>query len=386
MDKKNIQYFILKILRGTSTVEEETQVNQHFQNSFQSEDWDEEHLGNKEEVRNRIVSRVDTFVSKEPIKLLGMRMTYIYYAAMVLVFFGFVVFGYYHYEREVPENNQLVSQEFLNPGSDLALLELNDGTILDLTNLSVGENRLKSGLVINKTDEGTLEYVADDMDNYSSEIKWNTLKTPIGGRYQIVLGDGTKVWLNSESSLSFPSGFSDDQRQVKASGEVYFEVAHDKSKPFFVETGGFEVEVLGTSFNLSNYQSSSEENEVPSLALIEGKVQLRTAIGDKAVLRPGQKAVLNKDKVELEEFDVESEIAWKNNYFIFKDENIKNIMRVVARWYDAEVLFDGNDWQDKNFTVRMSRRESIEEILSILELTKSVEFKIEERRISVFNK
>ncbi|ULT24277.1 FecR domain-containing protein [Sphingobacterium sp. E70] len=204
------------------------------------------------------------------------------------------------------------------------------------------------------------------------------LSNPKGGKYQINLEDGTKVWLNAESSLIFPEHFAADRRLVQVKGEAYFEVAESKHKPFIVAGNGFGIRVLGTKFNVSD----RDNLHLAKVALLQGSVSLTSKAGH-TMLKPGERAKISASGVQIDQFDAESEIAWKNNYFIYKDENIKTIMADVAQWYDAEVIFEGKDWDDVNLKMKVSRRENIEEILSLLELTKSVKFKIVERRIYV---
>jgi hypothetical protein len=138
---------------------------------------------------------------------------------------------------------------------------------------------------------------------------------------------------------------------------------------------------LGTKFNVS----SRTTNKFSKVALLQGSVQLTSKVGNK-ILKPGERATMDASRVIYDKFDPEAELAWKDNYFIFKDENIKSVMDELAQWYDAEIIFQGNEWHDVNFNIRISRRENIEEILSIMEFTKSVQFKVEGRRIYVIKK
>jgi len=384
VEKKRILHFIWKIISGTATREEEDAVNEHFQEAFYMEDWDEEELGNKKEVEEKILSRVNEYVDTDRTKRFRIK-DFFRYAAVLAMFVGIgILIKQYLPRLETGSESELV-YDFLQPGSDEASLELSDGTVLNLADLEVGENIERSGFHVTKTNKGNVEYVFEDVNTHLNNIKWNTLKTPVGGKYQILLPDGTKVWLNAASSLSFPSRFASDQRIVKASGEVYFEVAQDESLPFLVESKDVVIKVLGTSFNLSSYEGEATSSS-STVALLEGAIRLKSNTGESINLTPGQKAFVGSEEIGVERFDAESEIAWKNNYFIFNNQNIKNIMAVLARWYDAEVIYEGENWKDKNFTMRMSRRESIEEILSIIELTKSIKFKIERRKITVYTK
>lgn len=381
MNKKYIISLIQKILSGSSSKEEEKEVNSTLYNSFISEKWDEDELGNKKEVQNRLEERVGKAI-KEDGKLLNPQISnwvILFRVAAVITVFSFVVFFGWSYWQQKMQMDQLANN-ILKPGSDKAFLELNDGTVLSLEDMKVGDQYKNDYFLVKKTADGNLEYVhSENKSRRKSGDGWNTLKTPLGGKYQIVLADGTKAWLNAGSSLTFPESFSGKERLVKAKGEIYFEVSPDKTKPFIVNTNDLDIRVLGTSFIVSTYK---EDYLYPSVSLIEGKVEL-SVDGHASNLVPGQKAIVRKQGLEIQPFDEESEVAWKNDYFIFKDRNIKEIMSSLGRWYDADIEYQGDDWIDKKFTVRISRRQDIREILSLIELTGSIEFKIVGRRVIV---
>lgn len=375
VDKKNIFNYIRKILTGHADKEDEDLVDQHFYESFYSEEWNSKDLGDRKEVEERILSQVSNKI--KPTKPRRLK-RYLQYAAVLvaLLVVGQVVKYAIFRDSILTKIDQ--KQEFLLPGKEVASLTLSDGTLLDLSEMEVGEEVGQDGFQLHKTQEGQLAYTSDSKTSTTeASRKWNKLTTPPGGQYQITLADGTRAWLNAGSTLLFPTSFSGNQRLVKASGEVYFEVAHDKSKPFLVHTDNIDVEVLGTTFNLSTFYGNSS-----SVALVEGAVKLKSG-GEQAILAPGDKGALKNGRIEISTFDTESELAWKNNYFIFKNQNIKEIMSALARWYDAEVVYKGTDWENINFTIRMSRRENIAEILSIIEATQSIQFSIEGRRVTV---
>ncbi|WP_270087812.1 FecR family protein [Sphingobacterium sp. SYP-B4668] len=381
MNNQDIITKIKRILSGRSTKEEEDQVNDHFYQSFQSQEWDEMDMGSKKDLESRIISQVTEHISpryKTNYSVFN-RHNIFRYAAAILILLGI---GFLFYPRSI-ENSPItatVTPSQLIPGRDIASLELSDGTVIPLTDLAPDKQYQNAGVTIRKNSDGNLTYIYDQQsDTDGSTDKWNTLRTPKGGKYQIELADGTKVWLNAGSSLTFPERFATHNRLVKASGEVYFEVSHDKTRPFIVNSNDMEILVLGTSFNLSNYDDNPQG---VSVALLEGAVKYKTATSQ-STLRPGQKVNLKAGKVEKTLFDIESEIAWKNDYFIFKDQNIKQIMNALSRWYNAEIEYEGNAWEDKNFTIRVSRRQEIADILEMLELTHSIKFKIIGRRIIV---
>ncbi|ERJ59896.1 FecR family protein [Sphingobacterium paucimobilis] len=372
MKRKPLLHYIKNVLRNENTPEEEDIVNQHFFEAFDSQEWDETRLGNKEERKSNILAGVESKMGAR--KTINFKVVVRYAAAVAIVgFLGFWGWSFFDNKEQIS-----LPKDVLTPGGDVAVLELGDGTRFDLTGLTEGEAYEKSGVIISRNAEGELEYAYQAMDEEQATAEWNTLTTPMGGKYSIVLADGTKAWLNAGSTLTFPSAFQNGKRIVKAQGEVYFEVSKDENKPFIVQAKGFDIQVLGTSFNLSAY------DDIASVALIEGSVEIKTpSVNSK--IKPGQKAKIHPGDIAISPFDIETEIAWKDNYFIFKDRNIKEIMASLARWYNAEIDYVGRDWEDKNYTIRMSRNQDIKDVLSIIELTKSVKFKIEERRITVYN-
>lgn len=170
--------------------------------------------------------------------------------------------------------------------------------------------------------------------------------TPRGGTYQIVLSDGTKVWLNASSELKFPASFNQTkQRSVELSGEAYFEVAKNKMKPFMVRSNGQEIEVLGTHFNVNSYL----DEKVTKTTLLEGAIKLSQLKRDNPasyVLRPGQQAVAG-NTVVIRNVDAMDVIDWKNGMFIFNKESLESIMRKLSRWYDVDVVFEDEKLKSK---------------------------------------
>lgn len=259
-----------------------------------------------------------------------------------------------------------------------------DGHKISLTDAENGELAEQSGIKITKTADGQLVYNISNSDNSSQALSYNTIETPAGGQYQINLPDGTKVWLNSASSLRYPVLFTGKDRSVEITGEAYFEVAHNKSMPFKVITTDQTVEVLGTNFNVMAYPEEASTNTT----LIEGSVKVVKDNTSKTIT-PGQQARVKAGKIDIVNANIQEVTAWKNGYFIFKSEDVKNIMRQLARWYDLEVEYQGNV-SEKIFGAKISRFRNISEVLSILESTGSIHFKIitdslgrKERRIIV---
>ncbi len=215
----------------------------------------------------------------------------------------------------------------------------------------------------------------------------NTIQTPRGGQYEVVLADGTKVWLNSASSMSYPTTFTGKNRQVQLKGEAYFEVAEDKNKPFKVFVGDVQVEVLGTHFDVMAYE---DENAINTTLLagavrVTSKVSASRALAGSVsrVLAAGQEASMDRSSgsLSVNEVDADESIAWKNGFFDFKGVPIETVMRQLARWYDVDVEYEGKT--DKHFRGTISRSEHVSAVFKMLELTGEVHFSTEGKKIIV---
>lgn len=296
-------------------------------------------------------------------------------AAMLIMIAG----GLLYVQQRSPEN--LTANVYKNdvaPGGNKALLILADGSKISLDEAANHQLATQSGIRITKTGTGQLVYAtADQTKTAASSL--NTISTPRGGQYQVTLADGTKVWLNASSSLTYPSGFANTkQRQVTLKGEAYFEVAKDKLHPFFVKTDRQTVKVLGTHFNISSY----EDDKITKTTLLEGLVSVNPIGKEEQIIHPGQQAVLNGGDIAVKEANTEEAMAWKNGYFRFNDEDIKSVMRKLSRWYSIDVQYEG-EVSVEGFTGKISRFKPISEVLNALESTKTIHFKVEGRRVTV---
>ncbi|AOM79353.1 FecR family protein [Pedobacter steynii] len=260
----------------------------------------------------------------------------------------------------------------VSAGKNIAVLTLANGKKISLSDA-------KSGIVI-KASEMTYNdgAVIGSINAKGSEI--SAISTPRGGQYHIELPDGTKVTLNAASTLKFPSTFLGlMSRTVELVGEGYFQVAKDKKHPFIVKSAHQEVKVLGTQFNVNCYPDEAGIKTT----LVEGSVQITDLSGKAGIkkLMPGQQAEWINGTIGVSEVDTESSLAWKNGDFIF-NEDIQTIMRQISRWYDVDVVYQGNI-SEKEYVGTFSRSKNITEILKALELTKRVHFKVEGRRVTV---
>jgi len=292
-------------------------------------------------------------------------------AAIAAITLGIWFYLHDHTTRHQAARNQEMVRNGIRPGHNTATLSLANGTIIELdTNKSIV--------------------------TVSDSVKTTTMltaSTPRGGTYQVVLPDGTRVWLNADSKISFPSRFSGKTRQIQLSGEAYLEVAKDKTRPFVVKTDKQQIEVLGTHFNVNAYP----EEAATKTTLLEGRVKVSQQVSQNhfrspsrnektsssVELKPGQQSVVSESpNILIKNIDPEQAIAWKNQLFMFESENIQTIMRMIGRWYNVDIVYTG-PIKSGTFSGGVSRFDNLSEVLQSLESTGKVHFKLEGRRITV---
>lgn len=286
-------------------------------------------------------------------------------AAIAIIVLGIYFFNYHGTERSAQGSAIVVND--IAPGKHGATITLANGKVIQLSGAQSGVVIADDKLVYN---DGSLSPRVLEGSEY-------TASTAKGQTYEFTLPDGTKVWLNADSRISFPSQFSGKERKILLLGEAYFEVAKNKKKPFIVATDKQEVMVLGTHFNINSY---ADEGSVKT-TLLEGSVSVRHD-GEAVVLKPGEQASLKGVALQVKAVDPKEALAWKNGEFVFKDEPLQDIMRRVARWYDVEVIYEGVD-KTKLFTGTISRFEKISKVLDILQATEKVKFSVAGRKVTV---
>lgn len=263
-------------------------------------------------------------------------------------------------------------------GGNRAVLTLADGSEIVLDAAEKGDLARQGDVIIIKASDGKLAYKGAAG---AEAIGWNTIRTPRGGQYQVVLPDNSRVWLNAASSIRFPTVFSGNNRTVEVSGEVYVEVAANRQQPFYVQVNGLQVQVLGTSFNVNAYA----EEEHTRTTLLEGAVQLVNKSG-KLLLTPGKQASVDNSNLQagaitLTEQDLEQVMAWKNGMFKFDNLSLPEMMRQIARWYDVDISYKG-----KIPAVRvageLSRKLSLQKLLEVIEFGE-VKMEVSGNRITI---
>ncbi|WP_318271279.1 FecR family protein [Sphingobacterium cellulitidis] len=303
--------------------------------------------------------------------------------AAMLFFIGSATLIIYNTQLKTIDTAQPAGQQNdILPGSDKALLTLSDGFTVSLSAAENGRIALQEGLEIEKTKEGEIVYTLKDNSSKKSSA-FNSVVTPNGGQYRVTLPDGSKALLNAASSLTYPVHFSDKERRVKMTGEVYFEIAkatNSKNKriPFFVETARQEIQVLGTNFNVNAYNDENYQSTI----LVEGSVGLKSTT-DQAytMLKPGQKATLGST-ISVTEANIKQDLAWINGNFIFQREELQSILRKISRWYDLDIECP-QELGKMKFTGKVSRNQPLSAVIAMISATDKIQVQLKERRLIV---
>lgn len=297
-------------------------------------------------------------------------------AAAVLLLLGT---GYYFFiPDKIPKQMAVTQQSTTNdiapPTGVNAVLTLSNGQKIILDDRGNGIVAMQGAVKLIKTADGQIAY-----KGISNDIEYNNLNNPRGSKViSLTLADGSKVWLNSESTLKYPTAFVGKERKVHVTGEAYFEVAKNAAMPFKVEAESMEVEVLGTHFNINSYDDESSARTT----LLEGRVKINHG-NITNFLRPGQQAKLNRDgKIKIiNDADVDEAIAWKDDKFQFDRADIHDVMKQIARWYDVSVDYKGT--VSSHFGGTISREVNLSQALKMLELTGELKFEIEGKHVMV---
>lgn len=342
--------------------------------------------GNLHQQASRLEQRISQTENKELVPAVKLIQNYQWRAAAAIVLLLSAVSYFYlkQFEQKpiATTADQKVNEKpaFKNdipPGGNKALLTLVDGTQIILDSVKNGVLASQGNTKILKLNSGQLVY---QPRGQNEKAVINTISTPRGGQYQITLEDGSNVWLNAASSLKFPSTFTGNERTVELTGEGYFEVAKNASKPFRVKLNDATIEVLGTHFNINSYN----DEESVKTTLLEGSVKVIKG-NTTLMLNPGQQAqIINTGKIVLnKDVDITEVMAWKDGFFEFENMELPAIMRQVARWYNVSVSFPKVKTKER-FGGRISRNLSLSNVLHLLE-TNNIHFKLEGSNITIVN-
>ena len=368
---------VVRYLLGELSTEEKKEYTQLLANTALDEkQWEGESLKQGLQKDNRFNSdeAYRQFLFHVSRKSFNRKLHWLKFAALWLLplFAGSMV--WYLWEPSGPE--QKVSAQIF-PVSSKAFIELADGRNIELTTLkdSLAE---QDGTLI-RQDSGKLVYAGNSCA--AGQIIYNVLNVPRGGEYALLLSDGTKVWLNSDSRLRFPVQFSGKEREVFLNGEAYFEVSHDAEHPFIVHTSLGKVEVLGTEFNIQDY--GTEQQVVTTL--VSGKVKYATETGKDCMLKPGFQVVDNRKggTLKVREVNLEEYVGWKEGLYTFYDRSLEDIMQTIQRNYDVQVFFENEKLKTLRFTGDLKKYDCVEKFLRFIEMGGDVTFVVKGKKILI---
>ena len=304
---------------------------------------------------------------------------YLRYAAAVVVIAGLAWGSYGIFTTRNEANTVFQTAQEIQPGSNSAILTLSNGKRISLGTHNGSVDTDPDVQISNNSSNGIVTYKLNNSKtphvNHIESDQLNTITTPRGGQYQLILSDGTLVYLNADSKLQYSVRF--DERVVTLVGEGYFEVAKDAQRPFIVVSQGQKVIVIGTHFNVSCYPE-----EPIRTTLAEGKIEIsQPANSQKATLKPGDQSIVSSNGIKVHQVNPEDAIGWKNGLFVFNRTPLKEVMKQIGRWYDVEVNF--NDLPNEPFEGEILRNNTLSQVLKVIERTNDIKFQVEGRRVSI---
>lgn len=370
---KNIigQKLLDKYFDDTATEQERAIVEEWYASTLLSTINSDKDL--KGEDYNRIKSEIWTNIAPKQTVIYSYKKLWLRTAAAAALFISLGIGGYYFYQQ-ANNNQELISQNEIKPGINGATLTLSNGKQIALDEAGQGKLSEEAGISISKSKDGLLIYEVKSESGTDDKKHLNTLATARGESFLMILPDKSKVWLNADSRLVFDANMNHSAiRKVQLEGEAYFEVAKVK-KPFIVETGKQEIQVLGTVFNVKAYPSDL----LTKTTLVEGRVSVKSA-GQNLMLQPGEMAIASHSSLKKQQVDISEEIAWKEGNFIFTNEKLSEILKVIGRWYNIDFVFVDEQLQEETFEAMFPKTIPIQDILNVLQSTGKVKFEIKNR-------
>jgi ferric-dicitrate binding protein FerR (iron transport regulator) len=381
MEHQRLEYLIEQFSNGRITAEELQELNQWYDSvdyGYKSFDKWINDAGGENELVDELFSRFER-IPKSRKRITYLRPVYRLTAMAASILLIIAVGVILNNKKKIKLSANNISEKPVVPGSQKAILKLANGEKIILDDQHPGKVASQYGTSIVKNNKGQIVYSnSADSANLTDRL-YNTIETPRGGKFSVVLPDGTVAWLNAASTLKYPLRFSKNERRVELTGEAYFEVAHNKDQPFKVISKNQEVRVLGTHFDVKAY----EDDDAVSTTLLQGSVLIHNnALNKSKLLVPGQQANLTLNDMQIGEVNVQQVVSWKKGYFLFDHNNIKDIMKLISRWYDVDIRYVDID-QRETFGGTFSEYSDLKEMLQNLQQLGHVHFKLDGRKIIV---
>jgi len=380
MEQNKAEQLLDKYLAGACSDNESILVERFYLERFKSQPLPQ-NLSDTD-IRSQMWRYISAGTAKEEAKIKPFNWARLIRVAASVIF-CLSVGGYLLLHKQPVRQNVEIRSHDIPPGNSKAILTLANGNRIILNGAKMGRVAQQGNAVVLKTKPGQIQYQVTDAAP-PARVAYNTASTPRGGEYHIVLADGTNVWLNAASSITFPTTFSGNDRTVAIKGEVYFEVSHNPDKPFRVKCNGQTVEVLGTHFDINAY---GDENLIKT-TLLEGSVKVATG-SHVVLLRPGQQAdaaIVDSETCifrTVKNVDTDEEVAWRNGLFQFDKADLKTVMRQLARWYNVDVVYQGTI-RERAFSGSIHRSLSAAKALKLISYS-DVHFIIDGKKIIISN-
>jgi ferric-dicitrate binding protein FerR (iron transport regulator) len=376
MDRSRIATLVEKYIDGTASPQEETELREWYRDANEGDiEWPATGHEGRDQLRSRIFGEIRSRTGGKTQKIRYWPRI----AAAVAVLACLSLGGYFLFRGRSLAPASGVAASAIPPGTSGATLILSNGQAITMGRAAAGRIAIQGETALNKQNDSLLVYQGSQRGApVSRDIGYNTLETSRGHQFQVVLPDGTKVWLNAVSSLRYPTAFTGTSRTVELHGEAYFEVVHHAARPFRVVTRGQVVQDIGTHFNINAY----DDDSIVRTTLLEGAARVMLSSDNESrVLHPGEQALADR-KIQVRKVDTLEAVGWKNGQFIFRSTPLNQIMRQISRWYDVDIVYQ-SDLTGKSVWGSVSRYANVSEVLDMIELTGVAHFKTQGREIIV---
>ncbi len=380
MNIKQAKELLSKYQAGTTTGSENELVERWYNQLVETGEW-KWSKGEKEMTQKLIEARLMRKINaggphRRPV-FYHIRFQRWAAATVILLFSAIGYFLINHHKSKPQQIAKVVSNDVKAPQQNKAVIRLANGRMIYLDSVGNGALALQGNVQLMKLSNGQIAYT-HERGEVSTKMEYNTLSNPRGSKViHVVLSDGSKVWLDVASSITYPVSFTGKERKVSITGEAYFEVAHDAMKPFYVNHRDMNIRVLGTHFNVNAFEDEGTDIKV---TLLQGKVEVNNQIS-KETLKPGQQAIVN-DKIKIfNDVDLDEVMGWKNGYFEFNNSDLTNVLSQVSRWYNVDVVYKGYN-KPRQFMGEIQRDLNLSEILKIL-AKNGIQFQIEGNKLIV---
>lgn len=387
MEKTNFDIAILvgKYLGGTLTEEEERTLEDWLSSSEKNRAWFERVTTKSYRIKkgtdSRSVNIEDGWKALENKRAVRQnRRLWVSWGRYAAMFILPLVAAIFLYQRYYSHEDKVELVQTITSGTSKAMLILADGVPVVLEQQQEKVLKESDGTMINVMKEHiSYEKMANDDPG---KLVYHELVIPRGGEFSLTLSDGTEVYMNADSKLRFPTKFGRNERVVELEGEAYFQVARNEKSPFIVKVASMEIEVLGTEFNVSAYP----EDAVIQTTLVRGSVEVSSEkSGESVILHPGEQSALNRENnsLNVSTVDVSYVMAWKEGRLRFKEKPLREVMKIISRWYDVEVVYEDEEVKDYPFGCNFNRHATIEPLLKVFEATGTIETRIDGRKILI---